>query len=524
VFEQDEDAKEVVFMFFSEDPTTGLSDLFGHIVVPLVDPKHPVPVNTPFVREMVPLAKCDSSALQLLRTNEVNSPTWPELPVEFEGAVVGEAKISVIQLNCNDLGELLKASGNVESEMVGVKDTLDTAQANLLSLMKHVAKISKTGAKKVDAMVKDRRKNPKFPVQLSSVCEQEVVGVVDLLLKIKAERTELSGTNGKLEGRLKALTQEKGDTTAELSDLIQKLSDDLADEKGKLKSSEKKNKAATAQIVSLTAAVEAVNIEVAAANTALASTTETVEQLKETNKYLLRKGLEMAGSGTTLGGFGFGSFFGAAASGTDTGAAAAGSFVADNVNSKDLTSEYNATALALRRCAVGASALTEYDAGTSSYAPSDLATVLKENLEGTMRYLKAEFLVMEAKEVVKLGDALQLVTAKVRGNDRQPVVDAFQKHLTVIRTCAQRLAFGPTSSVQFEARQRWPLNDEHVEQLGAAEGKELLRSVRLVACLFDNVGERATGDLMYDGGVVKNFEFIIRLAVKALDLNKPKVS
>mmetsp|Transcript_64401 Transcript_64401/g.126432 ORF Transcript_64401/g.126432 Transcript_64401/m.126432 type:complete len:585 (+) Transcript_64401:347-2101(+) len=470
---------------------------------------------------MTHIAGCGPSALQLLRTNDVNSATWPDLPVELEGSSVGEAKISVIQLNCNDLGELLKASGDVESEIVGVKDMLNTTQSNLLTLMKHISKVSKTGAKKVESMVKDRRKNPKYPIQLSSVCEEEVVKVVEVFLNTKAERDTLSSNVGKLEGRLKALDQEKGATTSQLSDKIQKLTDDLADEKAKAKDAEERNTAATAQIVSLAAAVEAVNAEVATANTALASARETAAKLEETNKFLLRKGLEMAGSGTAFGFGGFGSFFGSDTSG-DAGAAAAGAFVANNVSSKDLTSEYDATALALRRCAMGSSALTEYDAGTSNYDPADLTAVLQENLESTMRFLKGEFLLLDAKEVVKLGDALQLVTAKVRGNDRQPVVDAFQKQLTSIRSCAQKLAFGPTSPMQFEARQRWPISEAHVEQLSLVEGKELLKSVRLVAGLFDNLGEKAVGDFMYDGGVVKNLEFIIRLAVKAVELNKAK--
>lgn len=520
VFERDEDAKEVLFMFFSEDPTTGLSDLFGHIVIPLVDPAHPVPVNTPFVREMAPIAKCDSSALMLLRSNELNSPTWPELPKEFGGAV-GDANVSVTQLNCNDLGELLKVSGNVESEMVGVKDVLNKVEASLVALMKHVAKVSKTGAKKVGGMVKDRRKNSNYPVQLSSVCEEEVAQVVDSLLKATTDRDELSAKTRKLESRLSALNDEKGATTSELSEKILKLTDDLADEKEKSRSATQRGDVALEQVASLSTTTEALSTQLATANSSLESSRESVAKLEETNKFLLRKGLEVAGSGAAVG-FGFGSFFGSGLGSDETGAAAAGAFVADKVTSKDLTSEYDATALALRRCAVGASALTEYDAGTSTYSPSDLTAVLKENLEGTMRYLKGEYLVTDAKEVVKLGDALQLITAKVRGNDRQPVVDAFHKQLTAIRMCAQKLVFGPTSPNQFEARKRWPLSDEHVDRLTATDGKEVLKSLRLMAALFDNLGDKATGDLMYDGGVVKNFEFVIRLGAKAAELNKPK--
>ena len=42
VFEEDENAEEIVFMFFHDEISTGLTDLFGYVAIPLKDPEHPV--------------------------------------------------------------------------------------------------------------------------------------------------------------------------------------------------------------------------------------------------------------------------------------------------------------------------------------------------------------------------------------------------------------------------------------------------------------------------------------------------
>ena len=96
VFEYDKAAKEALFMFFAEDPTTQISDLFGHVVVPLADPANPVPTNAVFMRELTPIVRADSRALHLLRDGDVNEPTWPEISpalLSMKGGVsVGEVR------------------------------------------------------------------------------------------------------------------------------------------------------------------------------------------------------------------------------------------------------------------------------------------------------------------------------------------------------------------------------------------------------------------------------------------------
>ena len=91
VFEYDEDALDVTFLFFVEDPDqSGVSELFGQIVVPLTDPTHPVPENSPLIAEVLPIVAADASDLSRLsnRTtssadaSDINSriPTWPIVP------------------------------------------------------------------------------------------------------------------------------------------------------------------------------------------------------------------------------------------------------------------------------------------------------------------------------------------------------------------------------------------------------------------------------------------------------------
>lgn len=91
VFEFDPTVEEILFLFFSENLDTGEPKLFGHVVIPLNDTDYLVPVNTPFLRELCPIAKCGNEELKVLRDNHMlnkNSITWPSTKETIVGEVV----------------------------------------------------------------------------------------------------------------------------------------------------------------------------------------------------------------------------------------------------------------------------------------------------------------------------------------------------------------------------------------------------------------------------------------------------
>jgi len=95
-FEHDPAAREVLFLFFSEDPTTQISDLFGHIVVPL--PEAEVPTNAVYMKDVVPIVRCDHRALHLLRDAEANEQTWPTISPVISGTFKGEIAVGKVSV------------------------------------------------------------------------------------------------------------------------------------------------------------------------------------------------------------------------------------------------------------------------------------------------------------------------------------------------------------------------------------------------------------------------------------------
>ena len=393
VFEYDEVASDAVFMFFTEDPISGLSDLFGHVVISLTDPERKVPTNAIFMRELVPIIRCDSRVLHLLRDSATNEVTWPDVSPSLSKAFggdmekmgVGFGKVAVTKLQCNELADILKSTGAISGEVRDLGDVLDSTQGRLSNMMRGVAKVSPSAAEKVKALNADRRKNPMYPVELSAIAEEEVLGLVGLLAKTSSDRDELHNKTATLDSKLKATEDEKGKKVSTLTGSLQKLKDDLDGETKARTAGDKALAAATAEVAALTAALEAARETAAASASQTASMQAEASKLEETNQFLLRKGLELAGTGASTGfGFGLGFFTGAAAGDS----AAVSSFVASKKSGSELGSEYDATAMALRRAAMGASALTQYDAGSSSYSTEDLCGILEENMLGTMKYLK----------------------------------------------------------------------------------------------------------------------------------------
>jgi hypothetical protein len=90
VFEYNKNVNDVLFMFFSQDVETGETQLFGHIVIPLKDENHPVPMNTPFIRELCAIVPCEPDLVAELRQNHLANncvPTWPSAGVPTMGEV-----------------------------------------------------------------------------------------------------------------------------------------------------------------------------------------------------------------------------------------------------------------------------------------------------------------------------------------------------------------------------------------------------------------------------------------------------
>jgi hypothetical protein len=510
-FEADPLAEEVLFLFFSEDPSTQLSDLFGHVVIPLKPAD--VPLNTVYMKEEVTIVKCDHRALHLLRDAGANEQTWPTVsPViagTFKGDLsVGKAKLAVTMLQVTDLPALIKGGGGGEN--MDAKRVLDATQASVQAMLKGLASVSPKGSaavKKAEKVVADRRKNPAAPQELSALAAEAVQELVKAVAATNAEKDELASKTKGLDSKLKKNEVEKNKSAAGLSATVDELKTKLSGESTARKAAEAEAVAAAATVAALTASVAALEAANAVATSSTTAALAGSAKLEETNKYLLRKGLELAGTGAAVG-FGFGMFGGAAAGGGD---------LMSKMKSGDAGSEYSATGLALRRCAAGASALVEYESGQSAFEAADLATVLMENLVGSMAYLKGEVVACDQKELAKLSEQLAAVTAKVAA-DPGVVLAAFYKQLAVFQTVAQRLVFGSKSKEAFPARARWPLDDAMVKALTAVDAKELLKAARGLALMWDNLSAKAMGDVMYDPTVVSNLEWVVKMSAQASEL------
>ena len=413
------------------------------------------------------------------------------------------------QLQCSDVPDLLKSSGAVGGESSEARKVLDATQRHVQDILKGVGTVAKGGAvKKAEKVVADRRKNPAAPQELSALAVEAVADLVKMFAASAKDKDEQTSKAKGADSKSKKSDAEKDKKLDSLAASVEELKESLASEKAARKEAEAAAAASSESVAALTASVAALEGAAAASTSAASAATAKTAKLEEANKYLLRKGLELAGTGVAAAGIGFGlgSMFGG------------GGGLMDQAKSGDVSSEYSATGLALRRCAAGASALVEHESGSPKYEAADLAQVLSENLMGTMAYLRGEFVSCEAKELAKLADAVAAAVGKASA-DPGAVLAAFYKQLGVFQAHCQRHAFGKAAKETFPERSRWPVDESVVGALDAAGGKDLLRAARLMVGIWDCLTPRAMGDVMYDGGVVKNLEWVIKLAAAAAALN-----
>lgn len=187
VFEYQESASHITFLFFTEDPISGLSDIFGYIVIPIKEDRGSLSIV--LMRDLVPIIGCTSSALFTLRDRATNLPTWPQPHSGLtKTESIGLAKISVVLIQLNDLPDLLakgadKGAGVKGSKPTpsdsGLKDVLEATHFNVTSIMKALIRASPNVAGRMNALNKDRRKNPDFPSELSKLALAEVEAVVE---------------------------------------------------------------------------------------------------------------------------------------------------------------------------------------------------------------------------------------------------------------------------------------------------------------------------------------------------------
>jgi len=501
--------KEILFLFFSEDLRFSTPKLFGYSVIPLNDENNPVPINAPFIRELCPIAKCDSDEdIQILKEHHMtntNIATWPIITEETsQGAkdcLIGEAKLAVTWLQCNDLSEVLKTAGFVATELKDVKNMMDSMVTNLEKSTVSLIRGDESTRMKRTNLISDQRKNFEFPLELTNLCEEETDKMVTLCLDTIQERDSLKEQVSDLNQCLEAESQEKGGQVKSLTNKNKQLNDDLSKEKATRKGVEKEHKAASQKVVSLTNSLDKTTKESQQLSEQVAELKLQKAKLEETNRFLVRKGLEIAGSGD--GGTAF-------------------DFNANDADNKgatkargDLLDEYDSTTLALRRVAMGCSALRQYES-SSSTSSEEMVQVLFENLSEAMKYLKGECLHIDSKQMMKIGDMINLVELKCSRDDNSPMLENFLKGFNGVRTIAQNLTYGNISNSQFDVRERWPLTDEIINQLNViTDAKEILKHLRTMIVFFDCIGPKHMGDLMYDRGVVLNLEFVIKLARRA---------
>lgn len=188
-FPHNPEVDEAIFLFLSEDPVSGLGDLFGHIVVPLNDPALPVPVNSTFVREFCsiirPRASGEMTALQGLRSGREVLATWPNVHPELLGGsknaaavTIGAAKLGVALLDLHDLTELQKTTSVIRTEMQAERDILDKTHSSVLSLIGSIGKAAPGAAAIAERFQKDRRSPAPYPIY-DSPCLS--VGIKELL-------------------------------------------------------------------------------------------------------------------------------------------------------------------------------------------------------------------------------------------------------------------------------------------------------------------------------------------------------
>ena len=141
---------------------------------------------------------------------------------------------------------------------------------------------------------------------------------------------------------------------------------------------------------------------------------------------------------------------------------------------------------------------------------SQVCALLLECLVGGMRFLRGEYLSTDPRSISVVGDVLTLAAAKVKNAEAKKsdsksaggsnaFLEAFMKQISGLRSCAARI----TRTVDgvdeaLDPTRRWRITDHHiVAAVALKDAKPLLGNVQMLAALFENLSERAVGDLMY---------------------------
>lgn len=148
---------------------------------------------------------------------------------------------------------------------------------------------------------------------------------------------------------------DKQKNVGDLSSTLAKLNAELKTERAGRKLAEARGVSLDATVAALSGTVERLEAEAEARGAELAEALALVARLDAANKHLVRKTLEMGGGASQK----------TPQTALEAAEAAAAAGVMSAMKGKDLLAIYDATGLVLRRSAMAASLLADYEAGTA---------------------------------------------------------------------------------------------------------------------------------------------------------------